>query len=74
VYGSKVQFDEIDKVTTYVNQNQISAEIPAYDLEKEEEYQVTVISPMHRGKGLYAGKFTVTETGGFWNSCLLKYF
>jgi hypothetical protein len=47
VYGSKVQFDEIDKVTTYVNQNQISAEIPAYDLEKEEEYQVTVISPMH---------------------------
>jgi hypothetical protein len=65
VYGSTVQFDKMEKVTTYVNQNQLSAELSAIDLMKEGEYEVTVFSPIHGGKISNAVKFTVTATSSF---------
>ena len=65
VYGATVQFNGLAKITTYINQNQLSAEIPAYDLEKEGEYDVTVFSPIHGGKTSNALKFTVTSATSF---------
>lgn len=65
VYGATVQFNGLAKVTTYINQNQLSAEIPNYDLEKEGEYEVTVFSPIHGGKTSNAVKFTVTSASSF---------
>jgi len=65
VYGATVQFNGLKKATTYINQNQISAEITSYDLEKEGEYEVTVFSPIHGGKTSGAVKFTVTTSSSF---------
>ncbi len=64
VYGATVQFNGLKKATTYINQNQISAEITSYDLEKEGEYAVTVFSPI-KGKTSNPVKFTVTEESSF---------
>ena len=65
VYGATVQFNGLAKITTYVNQNQLSVEISANDLEKEGEYEVTVFSPIQGGKTSNAVKFTVTSSSSF---------
>ena len=64
-YGSKVYFNGTEKVTTYVNQNQLTAEISSSDLLKAGDYQITVLSPIQGGKTSNAMNFTVNETGSF---------
>jgi hypothetical protein len=59
VYGSVVQFDDRDRVTNYVSQTQLTAEIPATDLINEGEYEITVFSPIQSGKLSNSEKFTV---------------
>jgi len=59
VYGSVVRFNDRDKVTNYVSQTQLTAEIPATDLINEGEYEIAVFSPIQNGKLSNAEKFTV---------------
>lgn len=68
VSGSKVQFNGMVKLTTQIpdNLNQLSAEIPAYDLKKVGEYEIRVYSPIQKGsKTSNAVKFTVTSSSSF---------
>lgn len=62
VYGSVVRFNGVDKATTYVNSSQLTAVIPASDLRKAGQYDVTVYSPIESGRVSNALKFTVNES------------
>jgi tetratricopeptide (TPR) repeat protein len=62
VYGSVVRFNGEDKVTTYVNQNQLTALIPKLDLVNDGEYDISVFSPIHDGKISNAMKFKVNPS------------
>ncbi|MCH8034911.1 MAG: IPT/TIG domain-containing protein [Bacteroidetes bacterium] len=59
VYGSVVRFNDRDKVTNYVSQTQLTAEIPTTDLINEGEYKIAVFSPILDGKLSNAEKFTI---------------
>jgi tetratricopeptide (TPR) repeat protein len=62
VYGSVVRFNGVQKSTTYVSQNQLTAVIPASDLTKDGVYEITVFSPIHGGKISNAQNFTVNPS------------
>jgi len=64
VYGSVIRFDGVEKATTYVGPNQLSAVIPPFDLMTAGEYDITVFSPIHSGKVSNAVKFKVNEPSG----------
>jgi hypothetical protein len=62
VYGSVVRFNDRDRVTNYVSQTQLKAEIPATDLINDGEFEITVFSPIIDGKLSNAEKFTVESS------------
>jgi len=62
VYGSVVLFNDRERVTNYVGETQLAAEIPATDLINEGEYKITVFSPILGGKLSNAEKFTVESS------------
>jgi hypothetical protein len=62
VYGSVIRFNDRERVTNYVNETQLTADIPATDLIKEGEYKITVFSPILGGKLSNAEKFTVESS------------
>jgi tetratricopeptide (TPR) repeat protein len=62
VYGSKVQFNGAERVTTYLNSGQLTAEISASDLLHAGEYDITVFSPIENGKISNPVKFSVNES------------
>ena len=64
VYGSAVRFNGVDKATTYVGPNQLTAVIYGSDLMHAGEFDVTVFSPIHSGKVSNAVKFKVNEPSG----------
>jgi len=61
VYGSVVRFNGVEKVSTYISQSQLTAEIPSSDLMNAGENEITVFSPIHGGKVSNVIKFTVNE-------------
>jgi hypothetical protein len=56
-----VRFNGVEKVSTYISQSQLTAEIPPSDLMKAGENEITVFSPIHGGKVSNVIKFTVNE-------------
>jgi len=59
VRGSVVRFNNSDRVTTHIDQTQLTAEIPATDLLNDGEYGITVFSPIQNGKLSNAETFTI---------------
>ena len=59
VRGSVVRFNNSDRVTTHIDQTQLTAEIPATDLLNDGEYEITVFSPIRNGKLSNAETFTI---------------
>ena len=62
VYGSVIRFNGVEKATTYVGPNQLTAVIPSSDLMKEGKYDITVFSPIHEGRISNEMKFSVNAS------------
>ena len=58
-YGSEVRFNGIGKSTTFINDTELQAKIPASDILKEDEYEITVYSPILKGRTSNAERFVV---------------
>ena len=65
VYGSVVKLNGTAKSTTYVSPIELKAEISSKDLLKAGEYDITVYSPIMKGKTSNSEKFTVQTSSGF---------
>ncbi|MDP2363976.1 MAG: IPT/TIG domain-containing protein, partial [Ignavibacteria bacterium] len=65
VYGSVIKFNGTTKSTTYVSATEIKAEIPASDVFKTGEYDISVYSPIMGGKTSNSEKFIVQTSSGF---------
>lgn len=66
-YGSKVMLNEIGKSTTFINDSELQAKIPASDILKEDEYKITVYSPILNGRTSNALRFVVkTSSMSLW--------
>lgn len=61
-YGSKVMLNGIGKSTTFINDSELQAKIPASDILVEDEYTITVYSPLLNGRTSNALKFMVENS------------
>ena len=65
VYGSIVKLNGTARSTTYVSPIELKVEIPAKDLLKAGEFEITVYSPIVGGKTSNPEKFMVQTSSGF---------
>jgi hypothetical protein len=58
-YGSEVRINGTGKSTTFISDMILQAKIPASDLLKEDEYEITVYSPISNGRTSNVERFVV---------------
>ncbi len=61
VSGSVVQFDGMDRTTTFVSSTELTAAIPSSDIENAGSYSVTVINPLPGGGTSNSETLTVSN-------------
>ncbi len=69
VYGSEIRFNGKAKPTTFISNKELKAEIPASDMLKEGDYDITVFSPIMGGSLSNTAKLKVlgTSSGFPWS-------